>query len=78
MKIFFRVFLAAVALFIALPSYPAPAHPATSGEYAIEGAKIFTLAGPSIENGTVLIEDGKISAVGANVTVPASAQVIDA
>lgn len=78
MKIFFRAFLAAVALLIALPSYPAPAPAAAPAVYAIEGAKIFTLAGPPIENGTILIEDGKISAVGANVTVPASAQVIDA
>ena len=81
MKIFFRAFLAAAMLLIALPSYPAPAPPATSGPagvYGIEGAKIFTLAGAPIENGTVLIQDGKISAVGARVTVPAGAQVIDA
>lgn len=47
------------------------------GVYVIEGAKIFTLAGPPIENGTVLIENGKISAVGADVKVPANAKVID-
>ncbi len=46
--------------------------------YAVEGAKIFTLAGAPIENGTVLIRDGKIAAVGANVSVPADARVIDA
>jgi imidazolonepropionase-like amidohydrolase len=46
--------------------------------YAIQGAKIYTLAGPPIENGTVVIRDGKIAAVGTNVEVPAGAQVIDA
>lgn len=47
-------------------------------DYAITHAKIFTLAGTPIEDGTVLIHDGKIAATGANVTVPAGAKVIDA
>jgi imidazolonepropionase-like amidohydrolase len=46
--------------------------------YAITHAKIFTLAGSPIEDGTVVIHDGKITAVGAGVTIPAGAQVIDA
>ena len=46
--------------------------------YAITGAKIYTLAGPPIANGTVVIKDGKIAAVGANVSVPSGAQVINA
>ena len=45
---------------------------------AIRGGTVHTLAGPAIESGTVVIEDGRISAVGASVTVPADAQVIDA
>jgi imidazolonepropionase-like amidohydrolase len=45
---------------------------------AITHAKIFTLAGSPIEDGTVVIRDGKIAAVGADVEVPAGAQVIDA
>jgi imidazolonepropionase-like amidohydrolase len=45
---------------------------------ALTHAKIFTLAGAPIENGTLIIRDGKIAAVGANVEVPAGAQVIDA
>jgi imidazolonepropionase-like amidohydrolase len=48
-----------------------------SAVYAIQDAKIFTLAGPPIENGTVVIRDGKIAAVGASVEVPAGAQIID-
>jgi imidazolonepropionase-like amidohydrolase len=46
--------------------------------YALVHAKIFTLAGGAIESGTLIIRDGKIAAVGAQVEVPQDAQVIDA
>src|SRR6202795_1876760 len=46
--------------------------------YALTHARIFTLAGAPIEDGTLVIKDGKIAAVGANVEGPAGAQVIDA
>lgn len=49
-----------------------------STDYAIIHAKIFTLAGTPIEDGTVLIHEGKIAGVGASVAVPAQAKVIDA
>lgn len=45
--------------------------------YAIRGAKIVTVSGATIDNGTVLIRDGVIQAVGASVTVPADALVTD-
>jgi imidazolonepropionase-like amidohydrolase len=45
---------------------------------ALTHAKIFTLSGSPIEDGTLVIRDGKIAAVGDNVEVPAGAQVIDA
>jgi imidazolonepropionase-like amidohydrolase len=48
------------------------------GTYVIRNARIVTLAGPEIENGAVVIRDGKIEAVGANVSVPSGAQAIDA
>lgn len=51
----------------------------TGGEtYAIRNARIVPVTGPVIERGTVVIANGKIAAVGANVTVPAGAKVIDA
>ena len=50
----------------------------TNATYAIKGGKVFTLTGAPIENGTVIIRDGKIAAVGANIAVPGGAQVIDA
>ncbi len=45
--------------------------------YAIRGAKVYTLAGNPIVNATVVIRDGKIAAVGANVEIPGEAEVID-
>ena len=47
------------------------------GVFAIRNARIVTVTGPDIENGTIVIRDGKIEAVGANVSVPAGAQTID-
>jgi imidazolonepropionase-like amidohydrolase len=45
--------------------------------YAITNARIVTVAGPVIENGTVVIANGLIAAVGANVDVPPEAWIID-
>jgi imidazolonepropionase-like amidohydrolase len=64
------------SLLFLLPAAFAQTQPANT--YAITHAKIFTLAGSPIENGTLVIRDGKIAAVGASVEVPAGAQVIDA
>lgn len=48
-----------------------------AGVYAIRNARIITVSGPEIENGTIVVRNGKIEAVGASVTVPAGAQEID-
>jgi len=45
---------------------------------AITGGTVYPVSGPKIENATVLIRDGRIAAVGANVAVPAGARRIDA
>ena len=45
---------------------------------AIVGGKVYPVSGPPIENGTVVITNGRISAVGTNVPIPAGAQRIDA
>jgi imidazolonepropionase-like amidohydrolase len=45
---------------------------------AITGGRVFPVSGAPIDNGTVLMRDGKIVAVGANVVVPADAERIDA
>jgi imidazolonepropionase-like amidohydrolase len=44
---------------------------------AIVGAKIITLAGDPIEKGTIIVRDGKIEAVGADIKVPLEAKVLD-
>ena len=54
------------------------AMPAAAQTIAITGGKVYPVSGPPIENGTVIITNGKISAVGANVPIPAGAQRIDA
>lgn len=51
---------------------------ATPTTYAITHAKIFTLVGAPIDDGTLVIKDGKISAIGEGIAVPADAKVIDA
>lgn len=53
--------------------------PVSAATTAIVGGKVHTV-GPqgTIENGTVLIVDGRIAAVGADVEVPAGAETIDA
>lgn len=48
------------------------------GVYAIRNAHIVTVSGPEIDNGTIVIRDGKIEAVGTNVSVPSGAQTIEA
>jgi len=45
---------------------------------AITGGTVYPVSGPKIENATVLIRDGRIAVVGANVAVPAGATRIDA
>jgi imidazolonepropionase-like amidohydrolase len=45
---------------------------------AIVGGKVYPVSAPPIDNGTVLIRDGRIVAVGSSVTVPAGTQRIDA
>lgn len=56
----------------------ATTHALAAQSIAITNARIHTISGPVIERGTVVINNGKIAAVGANVSVPAGARVIDA
>jgi len=65
--------VSAVALAVAVTG-------ATTGAQtvAITGGKVYPVSGPAIENGTVVITNGRITAVGTNVSIPAGAQRIDA
>ena len=65
-----------LATALVLPAL-ARAQQTTPKAYALVHAKIFTLAGAPVENGTLIIRDGKIAAVGGQVEVPQDAQVIN-
>jgi imidazolonepropionase-like amidohydrolase len=54
-----------------------PASTAHAQTTAITNARIHTISGPTIENGTIVIRNGRIAAVGADVEVPENARVID-
>jgi imidazolonepropionase-like amidohydrolase len=59
----------------------APLRPGTLGgqSIAITGGTVYPVSGPRIPNGTVVIQDGRITAVGGpTVTIPAGATRIDA
>lgn len=45
---------------------------------AVTNARIVTVSGPEIVEGTILVRNGRIEAVGADVAVPQEAEVIDA
>lgn len=53
------------------------AAPALPSVYAIKDARIYIVSGPMIPRGTIVIRNGLIEAVGANVQVPPEATVID-
>lgn len=59
-------------------SGPRPRPLMGKGVVAITNAKIVPVTKPVIERGTIVIRDGKIEAVGADVKPPAGARVIDA
>jgi imidazolonepropionase-like amidohydrolase len=46
--------------------------------YAIKGGTVVTVTGATIEKGTVVIRNGLIEAVGADIPIPGDARVIDA
>lgn len=72
----------APALFAAAPgaldAQPRPTRPDDVRLFAVTGARIVTVSDGVIENGTVVVDDGVIRAVGAAVSAPAGAWVIDA
>ena len=69
--------LPALALIAAFAFGPTRAATPAGPLYAIKGARIFTAAGAPIDNGTIVMRNGVIEDVGANVTAPADAIVID-
>ena len=56
---------------------PAQAAAQEGGTFAVQGAMIHTVADGVIENGTIVLRDGRIIAVGRDVEIPADAEIID-
>lgn len=69
------VILAALAV-LAAPL--TAARPESARPIAITNARIVPVVGAEIPRGTILVKDGRIAAIGADVAVPAGVQVIDA
>jgi hypothetical protein len=57
--------------------FPSTYRPFPSRPTLIRNVRIFTGVGPAIANGSLLIENGRITAVGTNVAAPAGAVIID-
>lgn len=64
-------------LFLVLTLTYAQNQKSTKGTFALTGATIETVTHGTIQNGTVIISDCKITAVGTNVSIPQGATVID-
>jgi imidazolonepropionase-like amidohydrolase len=68
---------AADASFAHADAFPSTYVPPTTRPTLIRNATILTAAGPRIEDGSVLMRNGRIEAVGTNVQAPSDAQVVD-
>ena len=59
-------------------AFPSTYQPLPARITLIRNATVLTAAGPTIQNGAVLLQDGKVVSVGTALTAPADAVVIDA
>jgi imidazolonepropionase-like amidohydrolase len=73
-----EVVRAAVAAAAAKAAAARPPVPAGGESIAITNARILPVSGPAIDRGTIVIRRGRIAAVGAGVTPPSGARVVDA
>ncbi len=71
MRIFIRFSRAALATLLFMPGALA------AQDVAIRNATILTITQGDIQNGTIVVRNGKITAVGPNVAIPAGIRVID-
>jgi imidazolonepropionase-like amidohydrolase len=58
-------------------AFPSTYKPMPSRPTAVVGAQVFTGTGVLVENGVVLLRDGRIEAVGPNLPVPAGYETVD-
>lgn len=67
-----------IALLIILMAPFAAAQAKPDKVIAITGARIIPVVGAEIPRGTILVKNGLIDAIGADITVPAGAEIVDA
>ncbi len=75
-----RLGIALLGVGIWLTVLPASGHaqgPKLPRHFAIQNARIVTVSGQTIDRGTIVIENGLITAVGSNAAVPAGAWIVD-
>ncbi len=80
-RLFLAVALLSLTLLIprfSLAQQSAPQPQKDSEMIAIVGAKIVPVTGPVIDSGSILIKDGQIVDLGASISIPAGAKVIEA
>lgn len=79
----FSRLLAAVAIYMAgsapnaLSAQVGRTVPPQSERIALQGATIHTVTNGVIQNGTIIFEAGKITAVGANIAIPTGTRIVD-
>ncbi|MEM7414683.1 MAG: amidohydrolase family protein [Gemmatimonadota bacterium] len=76
-RVFAAALVAAVVTPIAADAQVRMTVPPQAVPVAIQGATIHTVTNGVIENGTIVFDDGIITAVGADVDIPAGAQIVD-
>lgn len=69
-----RALFPLIGIFIAFMSAQPPP---SSGAFLLRGGTVHTISGPMIENGSVLVRDGRIIGVGKNLAAPEGVQIID-
>src|SRR5450755_2109492 len=69
--------LAGTIVAVAAVAVPLAAQKNAPAAYAITNARIVPMSGPVIDKGTIVIRGGVIAAVGAAVTAPADARLVD-
>ncbi len=68
---------AAALLMAGLLAFSVPAHTQETAVWAITNARIVPISSPTLEKGTVLIRNGIIEAIGASLSIPGDARILD-
>jgi imidazolonepropionase-like amidohydrolase len=77
-RVGWTLLLALLTAPVAVHAQPRPTRPDAPRHFAITGARIVTGSGQVITDGTVILDNGVITAVGRNVRVPEGAWIVDA